>query len=344
MWPLNPQTPSPVSPDGSLPVDHQNVLDPLETLTYIAANTNRIILGTSVIDMLFHNPVILAKRFATLDVLSEGRIIAGLALNHFAKRICFVIEIKYQDKISKYKMSSSSSRNYADLIGRVGSIRNSYADTRRDIISQFPRYDIDRDIRVNIFSKCVNALDGLHLGMIFYNNHLTDPDWWTETASRMNLREPPGDNKLDLVENFAIFLKIAFIQTFVSSALESSIRSIALSVNEEEYRKAEHSFKKVYGLLLSEASLQASSNQYEALLDVLRCIRNANHDNGVYYGRNEDIEYRGAHYSFRNERRITFLTWDLLLDFSSELKDLIRDLVISDKVHSPEKIEDFSVL
>ena len=80
LWPLNPQTPYPGSPDGSLPVESQNVLDPLETLTYIAANTNKILLGTSVIDMLFHNPVILAKRFATLDVLSEGRIIAGLGI------------------------------------------------------------------------------------------------------------------------------------------------------------------------------------------------------------------------------------------------------------------------
>lgn len=241
-------------------------------------------------------------------------------------------------------MSNSSSSNYADLIGRIGSIRNSYTYARRDIINQFPRYNIDRDVRVNIFSKCINALDGLHLGMIFYNNHLTDPDWWPETASLMNLREPPDDDKLNLAENFAIFLKIAYIQTFVSSALESSIRSITLSVNQEEYRKAEHSFKKVYRLLLSEASLQASSNQYEALLDLLRCIRNANHDNGIYYGRNEDIEYREAHYSFRNEVGITFFTWDLLLDFSSELKDLIRGIIISDKVSSLKKIEDFSVL
>ena len=80
LWPLNPQTPSPGSAHGSLAVELQIVLDPLETLTYIAANTNKIILGTSVIDMLFHNPVILAKRFATLDVLSEGRIIAGLGI------------------------------------------------------------------------------------------------------------------------------------------------------------------------------------------------------------------------------------------------------------------------
>jgi alkanesulfonate monooxygenase SsuD/methylene tetrahydromethanopterin reductase-like flavin-dependent oxidoreductase (luciferase family) len=29
--------------------------------------------------MLFHNHVVLTKRFATLDVLSQGRVIAGLA-------------------------------------------------------------------------------------------------------------------------------------------------------------------------------------------------------------------------------------------------------------------------
>jgi hypothetical protein len=241
-------------------------------------------------------------------------------------------------------MSNLSSNNYADLIRRVGSIRNSYADARTVIMNQFPRYDIHQDVRINIFSKCINALDGLQLGMVFYNNHLTNPDWWPETASCMNLREPPDNDKLNLVDNFVIFLRIAFIQTFVSSALESSIRTITLSVNQEEYRKVEHSFKKVYHLLLSEAFLQASLNQYEALLDLLRCIRNANHDNGVYYGRSEDIEYKGAHYTFRNEGSTTFLTWDLLLDFSSDLKDLIRDLVISITVHSPERIKDFSVL
>ena len=80
LWPLEPQTPYPGTPDGSLPTFSQNVLDPLETLTFVAANTNKIALGTSVIDMLFHNPVILARQFATLDVLSEGRAIAGFGI------------------------------------------------------------------------------------------------------------------------------------------------------------------------------------------------------------------------------------------------------------------------
>lgn len=80
LWPVKPQTPYGGVPDLPIPVEYQSVLDPLETLTYLAGNTQRISLGTSIIDILFHNPVILARRFATLDVLSGGRVIAGLGL------------------------------------------------------------------------------------------------------------------------------------------------------------------------------------------------------------------------------------------------------------------------
>jgi probable F420-dependent oxidoreductase len=80
LWPNNPQTPYVASPDGSLPEEYQLMLDPLETLTFVAANTNKISLGTSVIDMLFHNPIVLARRFASLDVFSQGRSIAGFGI------------------------------------------------------------------------------------------------------------------------------------------------------------------------------------------------------------------------------------------------------------------------
>jgi alkanesulfonate monooxygenase SsuD/methylene tetrahydromethanopterin reductase-like flavin-dependent oxidoreductase (luciferase family) len=80
LLPLKPQTPYAATPDGSFPAEYQSVLDPLETLTYLAGNTEQISLGTCIIDMLFHNPVVLARRFATLDVLSNGRAIAGLGI------------------------------------------------------------------------------------------------------------------------------------------------------------------------------------------------------------------------------------------------------------------------
>jgi probable F420-dependent oxidoreductase len=80
LWPLKPQTPYGVTPDGSLPTEYQTVLEPLDVLTYVAANTSKISLGQCVIDMFFYTPIMLAKRYATLDVLSQGRVIAGIGL------------------------------------------------------------------------------------------------------------------------------------------------------------------------------------------------------------------------------------------------------------------------
>ena len=80
LWPLKPQTPYPGSPDGSLPVEYQTAFDPLDVLTYVAASTSKIALGTSIIDMFFYTPIMLAKRYATIDVLSQGRVMSGLGL------------------------------------------------------------------------------------------------------------------------------------------------------------------------------------------------------------------------------------------------------------------------
>jgi alkanesulfonate monooxygenase SsuD/methylene tetrahydromethanopterin reductase-like flavin-dependent oxidoreductase (luciferase family) len=40
LWPLKPKTPYAGTPDGSLPVEYQNVLDSLETLSYLAGHTD----------------------------------------------------------------------------------------------------------------------------------------------------------------------------------------------------------------------------------------------------------------------------------------------------------------
>jgi probable F420-dependent oxidoreductase len=47
--------------------------DPLDCLTFVAAATDRILLGTGVLLLPYHHPVVLAKRLATIDVLSKGR-------------------------------------------------------------------------------------------------------------------------------------------------------------------------------------------------------------------------------------------------------------------------------
>src|SRR5437773_4227877 len=59
------------------------VYDPIEMLTFAAARTRKVMLGTSVLSALFQNPVTLARRFATLDRLSGGSAIAGLGQGDF---------------------------------------------------------------------------------------------------------------------------------------------------------------------------------------------------------------------------------------------------------------------
>lgn len=72
LYPTNPKQ----LPGGTAwPVAYQYSLDTLETLTFAAAVTEKIRLGTSTLNLAFHNPAILAKAIATLDVLSNGRTI-----------------------------------------------------------------------------------------------------------------------------------------------------------------------------------------------------------------------------------------------------------------------------
>lgn len=53
---------------------HCAVPDPLELLTFVAARTSTLGLATGVLVLPNHHPVVLAKRVATLNVLSGGRI------------------------------------------------------------------------------------------------------------------------------------------------------------------------------------------------------------------------------------------------------------------------------
>ena len=79
LYPVNPRVPYPIG-DGSLPIAYKRVLDPIEMLTFAAAKTERVALGTSVLNIPWYNPVLLARRLATLDVLSGGRLRLGFGI------------------------------------------------------------------------------------------------------------------------------------------------------------------------------------------------------------------------------------------------------------------------
>jgi probable F420-dependent oxidoreductase len=56
------------------------ILNPVVALTFVAAHTRTIRLGTGVLLLPQHQPLILAKELASLDVLSGGRLIVGIGV------------------------------------------------------------------------------------------------------------------------------------------------------------------------------------------------------------------------------------------------------------------------
>ncbi|QLQ11582.1 MAG: LLM class F420-dependent oxidoreductase [Nocardioidaceae bacterium] len=78
-FPLSRRTPYPAAyGGGELPTFYLHTLDQIVTLSMIAARTSTLTLGTGICLLAQHDAISKAKELATLDYLSDGRLIAGV--------------------------------------------------------------------------------------------------------------------------------------------------------------------------------------------------------------------------------------------------------------------------
>lgn len=71
--------------------------DPLATLGYLAARTNRIRLTTQVLVLGYHHPLEIAKRYGTLDRVSNGRLVLGLGVGTLKEEFD-LIDAPFEDR------------------------------------------------------------------------------------------------------------------------------------------------------------------------------------------------------------------------------------------------------
>ena len=74
--PVSRETPYPAG--GELPPEYSHTLDPFVSLASVAAVTERLKLGFGVVLVIQRDPIVMAKEVATLDTISNGRVLFGV--------------------------------------------------------------------------------------------------------------------------------------------------------------------------------------------------------------------------------------------------------------------------
>lgn len=125
----------PYSKDGKAPTAPDTLMpDPLEWLAFAAARTDRINLGTSVVIASQHSAAILAKRVATLDALSGGRVRLGVGIG-WQREEYEAVGVPYRDRGRRLDETIEAMRilwreEWATYHGKHVSFENVHMDTK----------------------------------------------------------------------------------------------------------------------------------------------------------------------------------------------------------------------
>ncbi|CAM3737748.1 TIGR03619 family F420-dependent LLM class oxidoreductase [Kibdelosporangium persicum] len=125
----------PPAPYGST---YGGVYEPLVTLTYLAAHTTTIRLGTSVLILPMRNPFVVAKQAATVDVISGGRLTLGVGIGWDAQEFA-AVGADYRTRAARTDEAIALLRH---LFGGSGPFQGRYYGYQTGVFQPRPRRPI----------------------------------------------------------------------------------------------------------------------------------------------------------------------------------------------------------
>src|SRR2546427_9008763 len=89
-----------IVPNQANVIYREHMLDPLAVLPWLAAATERVALGTSVVILPYRTPIPVAKLLASVDVLSGGRLIVGVAIGWMEGEFA-ALGVPFKERVSR---------------------------------------------------------------------------------------------------------------------------------------------------------------------------------------------------------------------------------------------------
>jgi len=89
-------------PSAAAPARGTRYYDPLATFGFLAARTTRLRFCTHVLVLGYHHPLAIAKRYGTLDRLSDGRLILGVGVGTLAGEFA-LLGAEFRERGARYE-------------------------------------------------------------------------------------------------------------------------------------------------------------------------------------------------------------------------------------------------
>ena len=106
------------------------ILHPSTSLAYIAGVTERVLLGTGVLLIPQRNPLVLAKELASLDVVSQGRLVLGIGVGYVPQEFAALgVDFKNRGaRADEYVAAMRSLWNDSKFLGLMSNYGHNYVE------------------------------------------------------------------------------------------------------------------------------------------------------------------------------------------------------------------------